>query len=381
MHHAADYRSFQTALRKWNVPMQNILYADTDGNITIRTAGYLPIRQGRSGEGLRDGTSKRDDWSGRVPFDDLPYAQNPVQNFLASANQQPVGKGYRYYLNHDWGTGYRSLRINQLLRSRDRHSVSDLMSYQADVHVVQRDLFVPLIDTLGRLSPDADYLRDMLTAWDGSAGVERPEPLVLDHYLDILEHLAWDEFDTESVRSPKQQQLHYLLTEEPKSRWLDIQDTQLLVETGADLMRSALETTVDTLRARYGWGEEHWTWGRHHVLSIKHLTRADALSALGYRDVPYPGFAKTLSPARARKSVHSASWRMVVDFSSSPPKAYGVFPGGQSGNPFSRHYDDFIPTYLQFGYYRLHSPPQPAGLIGGSDATEILLHSPAPSGS
>jgi penicillin amidase len=254
-----------------------------------------------------------------------------------------------------------------------------MMGYQADVHAVQRDLFVPLLDTLSRLSPDAARLRDLLTAWDGSTEVDRPEPLVLDHYLEILDRLAWDEFDAESVRSPRQQQLHLLLTEEPNSRWLDIRDTQLLVETGADLMRSALETTVDTLRARYGWGEEHWTWGKHHVLSIKHLTRSDALSALGYPDVPYPGFAKTLSPARSRKTQHSASWRMVVDFSTTPPRAFGVYPGGQSGNPFSVHYDDFMSTYLQFGYYRLYSPRRPEDVLQRAGASETVLRTAAPS--
>lgn len=379
MHHATDAKSFQQAISKWDAPMQNILYADSTGTIAIRTAGYLPIRRSGSGAGLLDGTSKKDDWVGRVPFDQLPFAENPVQGFLASANQQPTGRGYRYYVNHDWDMGYRSLRINELLRGRERHSVGDLEAYQADVHVVQRDLFAPLIDTLGRLSPDASHLRDLLVKWNGDAGIERPEPLVLDHFLKILERLAWDEFDAEDVRRPREQQLYYLLTEEPKSRWLDIQDTQLLVETGPDLLRSALETTVDTLRARYGWGEENWIWGDHHVLSIQHLTRSKALAALGYPEVPYPGFDKTLSPGRLMAVVHSASWRMVVDFSTSPPVAFGVFPGGQSGNPYSVHYDDFIPTYLQFGYYRLSRPRRPADLIGGHPLAETVL-SPAASG-
>jgi len=379
MNHATDAKSFQQAIGKWDAPMQNILYADAEGNIAMRVAGYLPVRNGVSGAGLRDGTSKKDDWAGRVPFEDLPYVQNPAQGFLTSANQQPVGKGYRYYLGHDWSTGYRSMRINQLLRARDHHTVDDLKSYQSDVHVVQRDLFVPLLDTLHRLSPDAAHLRDLLSSWDGEAGIERPEPLVFDHFLNALENLAWDEFDVESVRRPKQQQLYMLLTEDPKSRWLDIRDTQLLVETGADLLRSALESTVDTLRAKYGWGEENWTWGKHHVLAISHLTRSDALASLGHEDVPYPGFDKTLSPARRRRSFHSASWRMVVDFSGSEPRGFGVFPGGQSGNPFSRHYDDFVPTYLQFGYYRLLRPSRPDDILSGRRTTTVLLPTDASS--
>ncbi len=373
MHHAVDSRSFQKAISKWDAPMQNILYADSTGTISIRTAGYLPIRRSGTGAGLLDGTSNKDDWTGRVPFDQLPFAENPAQGYLASANQQPTARGYKYYVNHDWATGYRSLRINELLRSRDKQTVADLKAYQSDVHVVQYDLFVPLLDTLSRLSPDAAHLRDLLKHWNGNADIDRPEPLVLDHFLKILERLTWDEFDAESARRPREQQLYYLLTEEPKSQWLDIRDTQLLVERSADLLRSALETTVDTLRARYGWGEENWTWGDHHVISIQHLTRSKALSALGYRKVPYPGFDKTLSPARRRETYHSASWRMVVDFSTSPPEAFGVFPGGESGNPYSAHYDDFIPTYLQFGYYRLSRPERPEDALGRQALAETIL--------
>jgi len=378
MHNASDAQTFQDAISKWDAPMQNVLYADSAGNIAIRTAGHLPIRRGGTGEGLRDGASKKDDWTGRVPFDELPYARNPAQGFLASANQQPVGRGYRHYINHDWVDGYRSLRINELLRLREEHSVSDMKNYQADVHAVQRDLFVPLIDTLSRLSPDAAYLRDLLTEWNGDTDIDRPEPIVLDHFLSILDQLAWDEFDAESARRPRQQQLHALLTEDPTSPWLDIQDTQLLVEQGSDLLRAAIEATVDTLRARYGWGKEQWIWGSHHVLSIRHLTRSGSFAALGYPVVPYPGFDKTLSPARDRVTVHSASWRMVVDFSTSPPEAFGVFPGGQSGNPYSVHYDDFVPTYLQFGYFRLYQPAHPDNVRGHGRTDLVLLPSTLP---
>ncbi|MGD8414056.1 MAG: penicillin acylase family protein, partial [Candidatus Latescibacterota bacterium] len=116
MHHATDLDSFQEAIRFWDSPMQNILYADRDGNIAIRSAGHLPIRRAGHGAGLLDGTTDRFDWIGWIPFDELPYTENPKQKYLASANQQPTDDSYPYYLGHNWYRSYRSLRINELLR-------------------------------------------------------------------------------------------------------------------------------------------------------------------------------------------------------------------------------------------------------------------------
>ncbi|MDZ4701210.1 MAG: penicillin acylase family protein [Rhodothermales bacterium] len=89
---------------------------------------------------------------------------------------------------------------------------------------------------------------------------------------------------------------------------------------------------------------------------FRHFTRSEALRTLWRGPFEYPGFASTLSPAGSRVTTHSASWRMVVDFSARPPVGYGVYPGGQSGNPFSALYDRHIETYLRFEHYPLFKP-------------------------
>jgi penicillin amidase len=375
MNRADGLAAFQQALGFWDTPMQNILYADTAGNISIRSTGHLPIRKSGHGAGLLPGSGDGFDWIGRVPFEELPYAENPETGYLASANQRPAGSWYPYYLGHDWYRSYRSLRIDDLLSSKPRHGMSDMKAYQSDVHVVQRDLFVPMLDTLTGLSEDARTLRRLLASWDGRANLAQSAALVLDEYLGILEKLAWDEFYTENIRRPRQSQLYSLLTEEPDSRWLDIQETDLRRETAADLVRIAIEATADTLRSKYGWSREGWRWRDHHKLLVRHLTKSDALSALDAGPFPYPGFANTLSPAAQRTTTESASWRMIVDFSTSPPEAVGVYPGGQSGNPFSVHYADNIAMFLHFGYYDLPRPATPEQ-VGPLDETTLLSLTP-----
>ncbi len=355
MNRANTFVEFQDALKYWDTPMQNIIYGDVDGNIAIRSTGYLPIRKAGHGMGLLDGSTDAFEWIGRVPFDELPYSYNPRQGFLTSTNQQPADSLYPYYQGHNWRPGYRSLRIDALLNSKEQHDVADLKRYQSDVYVVQRDLFATLLEDVDALSPRADELKKMLLNWEGIASVDRPEPLVMDIYLDNLGTLVWDEPVFTELRSPTEEQLYEVLSGEEDPAWLDIQDTEG-VESSIDILRLALEHTADSLNSTYGWGAAHWRWGDHHKVVFRHFTRSEALGSLWRGPYEYPGFASTLSPARGLTTTHSASWRMVVDFSTQPPTGYGVYPGGQSGNPFSAYYDKHLDTYLNFKHYSLYRP-------------------------
>ena len=372
MNHARTIDDFEVALQHWDTPMQNVIYADVENNISIRSTGYLPVRKAGHGMGLLDGSTADFDWIGRVPFDELPHSINPAQGFLASANQQPADSTYPHYLGHDWRSAYRGLRIDTLLRAQPKHSLDDFKRYQADVHAVQRDLFVPLLDTLAGLSPRADTLRRLLAGWPGETTVDRPEPLVLDEWLRTLRTLTWDEPAFEDVRRPGETILYGLLRDDPNAVWLDVQATEGR-EDAAALLRLTLEATADTLATHYGWDVDAWRWGDHHKVVFRHLTQTGALRALWRGPTEHPGFASTLSPGGGRTTTHSASWRMVVDFSQMPPAGYGVYPGGQSGNPFSAFYDLQVPTYLAFDHYDLWKPASPDALDPDRVSSRLTL--------
>ncbi|HET6567054.1 MAG TPA: penicillin acylase family protein [Rhodothermales bacterium] len=374
MNHARNHAEFEQAIRNWNAPMQNILYADVAGNIAIRSAGNLPIRRSGTGEGLLDGTTDAGEWVGRIPFEQLPHAFNPESGYLTSTNQEPVGEGYPFYLGYDWRDVFRSMRIDALLSGKPRHTVNDFKRYQSDVHAVQRDLFVPLLSQAGARSPRADTLRAMLTAWDGTTSVDRPEPLVLFEFMHILQPLAWDEPVFQGRLKPSAPVLYRLLRDEPASPWFDVQSTTAR-EDGPALLKLALERTADSLQALYGWGPTHWRYGDHHKIVFKHITRSEALRPLWRGPMEYPGFESTLSPAGDLMTTHSASWRMVVDFSKRPPVGYGVYPGGESGNPFSRLYDLQIPAYVNFQHYLLLKPRQPDDL-GTKQVSSRIVFTP-----
>ena len=371
MNRASSMAEFQKALRDWDTPMQNIIYGDVDGNISIRTTGYMPIRKIGHGIGLLNGASSESEWVSRIPFEELPYSYNPSTGYLTSTNQQPADSLYPYYQGYDWGPGYRSLRIDALLSGKNKHSVADIKRYQSDVYVVQRDLFVPLFDEVTGLSEKASELSLILKHWEGTSDIDRIEPLIFDIFLEHLNALTWDEDVFIGSRKPKEDRLYALLTGDLSSKWLDRTTTQE-VENAQTILRTALEYTVETLEGQYGWDKSKWVWGEHHNIVFKHYTRSDALKALWRGPYAYPGFAQTLSPAADRETTHSASWRMVVDFSTPTPTGFGVYPGGQSGNPFSDNYDKHIQHYLDFKYFVLKKPRH-ATEISPQDVSSVLI--------
>ena len=193
-----------------------------------------------SGVGVRDGSTSRTRWIGRVPFEQLPHAIDPPQGFLSSTNQDPADAAYPYYLGRDWYSNLRSLRIDTLLRGKERHSVEDLVRYQSDVRAMQRDLLSPMHDTLKSLPPRADTLRRMLVAWNGDTDVDRPEPTVLYFFVRALDAVTWDE-SVFRIREPAVTPHVVLLRDEPTSRWLDRPNTRRLVnEAAGSRMRKAL---------------------------------------------------------------------------------------------------------------------------------------------
>ena len=355
MGRATNYEEFERAIRLWDYPMQNILYAGDDDIVAIRSTGYLPVRASGNAFGVLDGTTSDTDWIGRVPFDELPHSILPERGYLTSTNQRPAGLGYPHYLGQDWRSVYRSIRIDELLSAEEKHSPEQIASYQSDVTAVQARLFLPHIVDLDNLSDAGTRLQSALSGFDGEMGLDRTEPRLFSWFMAELRRVMWDEEVFRLGSSPKETRILELAKSNPESEWFDIVETPAR-ETAADVFRTALEAAAARWEES---GFDEIPFGETQTLQIRHLTRSSALRPLWREGYPFGGYAETLSPAGSNPVRWSASWRVVVDFSTSPPTAKGVYPGGQSGNPFSVNYDAHIQKYVDFEYYDIDLSASP----------------------
>ncbi len=354
MNRATDYASFDKATRNWDYPMQNILYAGSDSIIAIRSTGYLPVRAHGQGFGVQDGTTSETAWIGRVPFDELPHAVSPDRGYLTSTNQRPAPETYPYYMGQDWRSIYRSRRIDDLLNNKGQHTPEDIASYQADVQSGQAELFLPLIKDIEGLTDAGQKLKSTLLDFDGNMMLESSSARLFTWFLDRFVNSVWDEDVFKGGSTPKEIYILDLIASGNET-WFDVQGTAE-VETHRDLLRLALDKTGEK------WKEDGYadrTLGETQSLIVRHITRSEALKSLWRGPYPFPGYKETLSPAKSNPVYSSASWRVVVDFSTSPPTAKGVYPGGQSGNPLSDHYDLHMQNYVSFTYYPLSLSDNP----------------------
>lgn len=166
---ATDFEGFRTALGLWTAPAQNVVYADTKGNIGFQHAGEVPVRRGSDGTLPRLGDDSEGEWVGTAPYLEMPWAFNPSADRIITANDRLVDDAFPHFLSNEWMNGYRGDRIRELIDARERTTVEDHARIQVDVHSIPGARFASLLATL-QPTPATIAGRevlDALLAWDG----------------------------------------------------------------------------------------------------------------------------------------------------------------------------------------------------------------------
>lgn len=374
---ARNFDEFFNALKNWHVPSQNFMYADVFGNIALVVPGRFPLRLVTlpSGEkvyvlgsrSVLNGTGGYE-WVAFVPHELVPHCINPEQGYLAAPNQMNVGPRYPFFiLGGWWDPGARAQRINMLLR-KPMISVEDMMKAQTDSFDWFAYSFVPLILKATEMYPsmDPDVLKaaSLLRTWNYTMRKDLEAPSVWWYWLVSFYNRTFipkfREAGLDRIKVPYPDAVLYLALNEPKSPWFN-GDFYLTASL-------ALGDAVKALKSKLG---DDWRWGKVHMVFLGHLSQIKALSFGPY---PEDGDSFTLMaagmPMEGGYVTHGPSWRMIVVMSD-PPEAYGIYPGGQSENPVSPHYGDFVIDWLNYKYYKLNMALRPEQ-VADVEATIIL---------
>ncbi len=364
---ASNWDEFMAALEDFQVPAQNINYADVDGHIGILVNGLYPVRSQGLGRVPVDGSSGDYDWSGTVPYDQIPSSFDPDQGFLVSANQLPSSEP-EPYLGWNWADRYRAARINEVLNSTEQISVEDVKALQLDhVSVAARE-FVPFLVEAFEALPDrgtslhskAPDATSVLAGWNHDMVVDAVAPTLYSHWLTTYRLSTfedeWSVADLDGVGLPSFTILENMTKFNPTSQWFDDVGTSATEERD-DIIRQAFVTALDELEDSLGTDMSSWMWGDVHVLQLIHPTGLDPLSSPA---VPRAGGRFTVDVAGASLSdgrflvTSGPSWRLVVDYSAAEAggvaDAFGIYPGGQSGRALSPHFLDLFERWREGEY-------------------------------
>jgi penicillin amidase len=389
--HAARAESVEewlTAMEAWKAPAQNMIVADRQGTIAIRSTGIYPIHPDGSGLEIRDGRFSAEDWLGFWPLERYPSAIDPRQRYLASANQQPIDPQVDpTYLGADWPDPWRAMRINALLSSDSAVTPDAMRRYQTDPGNARADFFLPFFlaaaarrAELGTIDEEAAEAASLLAEWDLRYTKENRRAVLFEYAMRELTDRTWDELlrpaaegrSARRVYTPSSTVLASLM-HDPQSVWWDDRRTEDVLEDRDAILVASLAAALGRARRNLGAPDgPAWRWDEVRHTNIYHLLELPALSAL---DLPIQGGPGTLNPSSG-DGTHGASWRMVVELGPEI-SASSIYPGGQSGHPLSSRYTDRIDRWVAGELDRVLFPRAESDL-DDSRVASVLEFNPEP---
>ncbi len=375
LNRAQNWDEFRAALALWQLPGMNFVYADADGHIGYQMSGAVPIRAANDVFGLLpvSGADGSHEWTGFIPFDEMPSALDANGDFFASANNRPVGADYPYFLSHYFQPPYRVALIGDFLRNGRDLTADDFASLQASWNSdINRQVAQAIAAEAVAASEQEQKAQQLLAEWDGRMTPDSPAAALSEAALwALLRQLLTPELGaevTESYLSLAGYPYMFLQNQldDPASVWWQGQRAKLL--------QAALATAVDELSQQMGDDPTAWAWGDIHAITFAHPLGSVGPLAPIFNRGPFPtgGNWNTVNsgayyPDNRYAMGLGPAYRIISD-----PAAWdnsrSIIPTGQSGQPFSPFYDDQISPWLAVEYH-----PLPFTLTAVQSAAEYTL--------
>ncbi len=339
---AQNWQQFTDALSDFAGPMQNFVYADTQGNIGFYAAGWVPIRKSANGSVPVPGSSDDYGWLGMVPFQDLPHAYNPKSGIIATANGRIVPDDYPYFITAMWGEPYRTARIYQLLSGEKSFTLADMLKIQMDIRPLDDVWLQHRLVTAAKeyppQSPNVQYALAKLRAWDGEAKADSTATLVCELTKKTLLHRILEPRlgkDLSGYHWGMSTVFLQNVIDNHLNRWLPPGDHDF-----NDTLMKSLEEAVRLIPGVVGTdSRDAWKWGNTIPLTFHHpLGGISPLMGWLLNVGPYPQSGTGSTIKRGTPQV-GPSMRMVVDLGDLDRSVQNITLG-ESGQVFSPYHKD-----------------------------------------
>jgi penicillin amidase len=355
---ASNWAEFLEAVRHFQAPGQNFLYADVDGHIGYTASGTIPIRPRADGL-LPVSGGGEDDWSGYVPFDELPRVLDPVRGFLVTANNRVTSKAYPHAIARDWPEPYRARRITERILAKAKVGVADVESIQLDRVSLQATELLPLLLSTAPADAASRDALAMLSSWNREFAPDSAAAAIYAAWYSGLAKMPEDELGDTPLGTVRSRFLIDALRSE--SPWCDDVRTRVR-ESCTEFRTRTLRDAVSLLHRRLAADPRNWRWERLHRARFPHAVfeAVPGLRRLFSLETGQGGDASTVNVGAYRLDGSFAmtdgpSYRQIVDLSS---LAEGLFvTTGQSGNVFDRRYRDLLPLWRDGVYFRIGAAP------------------------
>lgn len=363
---ARNWDEFRQAMRDFDTPAQNVTYADVDGNIGFQAPGRIPIRAKGNGQFPVPGWNSEYEWKGSIPFEEMPYSYNPPDGYIVAANNAVTGPDYPYMISLEWDPGTRAGRIVDMISAHAGKPITrdDIAKMQADVLNLPACQIIPYLKALHFDDPETQAALDDLVAWDCQQKIESgPAALYGIFWAEFLKTAFEGKLPLQTW--PFQEFVIQRMTD-PSSPWWDDKSTTNVVEQRDDTLRKAFTAAVADAKTIMGSNRKDWAWGKLQEATFSNGTLGfiPVIGQLFNRGpVPVPGWSSSVNavggyigdkPNPADPATYQViiapSMRTIVDLNNFENSLI-IITTGQSGHPYSQHYDDMIELWRQNQYH------------------------------
>lgn len=384
---AENSEEFLLALAGWRNPVQNVVFADSGGNIGYMPAGLYPARMpaktgqtGASGDSMEPvpGWKGKHEWMGFVPAHQIPQRVNPEAGFIVTANNT-VAENPPIFISRQYAAPYRAMRIEERLKQKEKLNLEDMQNLQMDTtmkdarHILPGLLPILKKGTTGMTTEQLKAL-SLLETWNFKARRQSAGAAVFHvFYYKLAEKVFKDELGEELFHTYRDMDSYWMYTlnkmvEKGESSFFDNVNTAKK-EKLMDVTLDAFKEGISFLVENAGASPERWEWGRVHRITFPHpLGQFPPLSwVLNVGSFPAPGSSNTVNKSGIFlqdgasilhrlllqglfKTAYGPSMRMIVDFSN-PDEPLFVNTLGQSGHWLSPYRTDQTGDYLQGRYH------------------------------
>lgn len=362
---AQNWEDFREAAKHFHVPAQNLLYADVDGNIGYQMPGDIPMRANGDGTLPVPGWTDEYEWTGYIPFEELPYTFNPPEGYIVTANNRCQPWDYPYLITRDWDYGFRAQRIVDMIEGASgKIGIAYFQSMQGDAFDANGPRYVPLLLQLDELSNGEAQAQNLLRDWDYQSRADSAAAAVFNAFWrHLLQNTFNDEMPEERYYPEGGSRWNEIMRQlDENNSWWDDKTTADVKESRNEIIRKSFEQGVAELEEMFGKDPAQWNWGEMHTSTFRNGTLGESgvppIEALFNRG-PFPtgggesivnatgwsiqdGYATTSLP----------SMRMIVDLGNLN-NSLTVHTTGQSGHAYHPHYADMAPLWANIEYYSM----------------------------
>lgn len=361
---AQNWEEFRQAASIFHTPGHNITYADVDGNIGYQTTGDLPIRKNGDGRLPVPGWNSEYEWTGYIPFDEMPYTLNPVEGYITSANNRIIGDEYDHFLSADWDYGFRAQRIVEMIENNTgAFDIAYFQKMQADNYDSSAAVLVPILMNVNLENAHLIETRSLLEGWDYQANANSaPAALYEVFWKQLLAKTFHDDLPERYWPSGGNRWFEVMRNMDANSGWWDDKSTENVVETRDDIFKSAFDAAVSELEKTLGKDTTQWNWGDLHgsvfrnaslgksgVGLIEDLFNRGPFATSGGSSIVN---ATSWNAVQGYETTNLPSMRAIYDMSNLG-NSITVHTTGQSGHAYHPHYIDIAPMWANFEYYPL----------------------------